>query len=109
MFIVILPSSPSSQAIDLVVLQEKMLAELSQAKGSDHTALQAKTNAALKRMREGGYGLCESCGSQIPLPRLMARPVVSNCLACQEVLEKKQIESPFYSEGRFFISTQRMA
>ncbi len=38
--------------------------------------------AALRRMDERRYGLCESCGQPIPYPRLRALPWVSTCRSC---------------------------
>jgi DnaK suppressor protein len=42
---------------------------------------------ALRRLGSGGYGVCESCGKPIALPRLRAVPATRFCLACQEVEE----------------------
>ncbi|NTW60937.1 MAG: RNA polymerase-binding protein DksA, partial [Nitrospirae bacterium] len=41
----------------------------------------------------GSYGICESCGGQIGLKRLEARPVTTLCIECkteQEENEKRQ-------------------
>ncbi len=43
---------------------------------------------ALIRMREGTFGKCAHCGSEIPLARLKAIPWAHNCLACQAELER---------------------
>lgn len=43
---------------------------------------------ALIRMREGTFGECDHCGSEIPLARLKAIPWARNCVACQEELER---------------------
>ena len=39
-------------------------------------------DAALRRIVEGRYGLCEACGGPIGLQRLRAIPEVRYCLAC---------------------------
>jgi RNA polymerase-binding protein DksA len=39
---------------------------------------------ALRRMDEGTYEKCTSCGNKIPLPRLRAIPWTSLCIECQE-------------------------
>jgi len=39
---------------------------------------------AKDRIREGTYGLCEECGSRIPLRRLQAMPTATLCVECQE-------------------------
>jgi RNA polymerase-binding transcription factor DksA len=36
-------------------------------------------------MDAGDYGICESCGEAIPLPRLKAVPYAKLCLQCQNV------------------------
>jgi DnaK suppressor protein len=38
--------------------------------------------AAVQRVHDGTYGVCESCGAQIPDGRLEARPVARTCVAC---------------------------
>jgi DnaK suppressor protein len=42
---------------------------------------------ALGRLGSGAYGICESCGKAIPLPRLRAMPAARFCLACQKAEE----------------------
>jgi RNA polymerase-binding transcription factor DksA len=39
---------------------------------------------ALRRVREGIYGRCERCGTDISLARLDAIPEVRMCLRCQQ-------------------------
>ena len=39
-------------------------------------------DAALRRIAEGRYGVCEVCGALIPAARLEARPVARTCLHC---------------------------
>lgn len=43
---------------------------------------------ALARIDDGSYGLCDSCGNEIPFSRLNARPEAPLCIACQTRLEK---------------------
>jgi DnaK suppressor protein len=50
----------------------------------DDLNLLRKIDYALKRLEQGTYDLCDSCGAVIPPERLMAKPSVSLCLACQE-------------------------
>jgi len=50
-----------------------------------------KMREAIKRMDDGVFGVCESCGGPISEKRLMARPVTTLCIECkmkQEKLEK---------------------
>ena len=42
-----------------------------------------KIQAALKRMDDGIYGICEECGEEISIPRLKARPVTRLCINCK--------------------------
>jgi DnaK suppressor protein len=42
---------------------------------------------ALKRIQEGVYGLCLSCGVPIPHERLHAEPQALRCVACQTTFE----------------------
>ena len=45
---------------------------------------------ALKRIQEGVYGLCLSCGVPIPHERLHAAPQALRCVACQSTFESTQ-------------------
>ncbi len=38
---------------------------------------------ALERVREGAYGVCESCGNRIPAARLKFQPSATRCVECQ--------------------------
>lgn len=38
--------------------------------------------AALERLDDGSYGVCERCGRAIPAARLEARPTARTCVAC---------------------------
>lgn len=39
-------------------------------------------DAALQRIQDGTYGVCETCGTRIPKLRLQAIPYASQCVAC---------------------------
>ena len=45
--------------------------------------------AALKRINEGRFGECITCGKTIDDERLEALPFAANCRRCQEKLESK--------------------
>jgi DnaK suppressor protein len=50
-----------------------------------------KIKKALERIENGTFGICESCGEEISIKRLKARPVTSHCIECkskEEALEK---------------------
>ncbi len=40
-------------------------------------------NAALAKIEDGTYGLCENCGEQIDPKRLEAFPMATLCMKCQ--------------------------
>lgn len=48
--------------------------------------LQALEDAA-KRLDTPDFGECEDCGAKIPAARLVANPVATRCVACQERYE----------------------
>ena len=43
---------------------------------------------AKRRLDAGAYGTCTSCGADIEVERLFARPGAPRCLACQRLHEK---------------------
>ena len=52
-----------------------------------------KIKKALDRIENETFGICESCGEDISLKRLKARPVTTQCIDCktkQEVEEKSR-------------------
>ncbi len=50
--------------------------------------LLAKIDAALAKIAEGEYGECISCGEDIGVKRLKARPVAELCIDCKSDQEK---------------------
>ena len=52
--------------------------------------LMNKIKDALERIEDGSFGICETCGDEIGIKRLHARPVATLCITCktkQEMLE----------------------
>jgi DnaK suppressor protein len=49
--------------------------------------------AALRRIQEGSFGLCEDCDEPISNKRLSAIPWATHCVACQEGLDRRRSES----------------
>lgn len=47
-----------------------------------------KIDGALEKISDGIYGTCESCGEEIGLKRLEARPVAELCIDCKAEQEK---------------------
>lgn len=44
--------------------------------------------AALRRVRDGEYGTCTDCGTEIGAARLEAYPTAKRCIVCQEKRER---------------------
>lgn len=44
--------------------------------------------AARERIKQGGYGICLDCGSDVGFERLKAFPAALRCIQCQERHEK---------------------
>ena len=49
--------------------------------GSERNALD-QIDGALKRIDDGSYGQCETCGGKIPKSRLEAIPYAAQCVPC---------------------------
>jgi len=45
---------------------------------------------ALKKIEDKKYGLCESCGQEIPFGRLEIRPQALLCISCKAKKEKEE-------------------
>ena len=54
--------------------------------GHDGNLLE-KIDLALDRIEAGTYGVCMSCGGEIPAARLEVKPSVSLCVNCQSMKE----------------------
>lgn len=49
-----------------------------------------RLHRALDRIKEGTYGECDGCGSDIGYARLSARTIAELCIACKEDEERKE-------------------
>ena len=49
-----------------------------------------KMQDAIKRIDDGVFGICESCGGPISEKRLTARPVTTDCIDCKTKQEKAE-------------------
>jgi DnaK suppressor protein len=47
--------------------------------------------AALRRVEDGSYGLCQDCGEPIDERRLFAIPATPYCTACQAIHERPAV------------------
>lgn len=52
-----------------------------------------KIDKTLEKLDEGEYGMCETCGEEIGMKRLVARPVTDLCIRCKE--EQERVEKGF--------------
>ena len=44
---------------------------------------------SLKRIKNGTYGLCDSCGEKINIERLKVKVFADYCISCREITEKE--------------------
>ena len=49
-----------------------------------------KIEAALEKIESRTYGICESCGCEIDIKRLEARPVTTLCIECKTEQEEEE-------------------
>lgn len=70
--------SRPAKAQSLVAYQRE-LHQLQQSLRSELNSCEA----ALQRIEQGTFGLCEICGEPIELNRLKADPLITRCLSCQ--------------------------
>jgi len=49
-----------------------------------------KIEKTMIRLREGEFGMCESCGGDIAIKRLQARPVTTLCIDCKHEQEQEE-------------------
>lgn len=49
-----------------------------------------KIEKTLEKIENGTYGICESCGVEIPIERLEARPVTDLCIECKTEQEEAE-------------------
>ncbi|MDH5649675.1 MAG: RNA polymerase-binding protein DksA [Gammaproteobacteria bacterium] len=49
-----------------------------------------KINEAVARINSGDYGYCESCGVEIGVQRLEARPTAEMCIDCKTLAEIRE-------------------
>ncbi len=49
-----------------------------------------KIQKAIKRIDDGDFGYCSSCGDDISIARLKARPMTTLCIACKSKQEEEE-------------------
>ena len=60
-----------------------------------------KITSALDRLEDGTFGICEECGEEIPLKRLMARPVTTLCIPGKKKQEAEERKRAITSPGAY--------
>jgi RNA polymerase-binding protein DksA len=65
-----------------------LIADLEQADLTRDLGEFRALDAARERLRDGSYGVCADCGSDIGFARLKAFPGAMRCIQCQERHEK---------------------
>ena len=56
--------------------------QMARASSRRRQAERGRIAAALKRIDDGDYGYCLSCGEMIPAPRLHIDPAAPQCVGC---------------------------
>ena len=85
---VIAPLTHAAQADDVPTAE--MISHTEEHLAEHEANLLHEIDTALGRLDAGGYGVCVSCGRDIPEARLLATPTVQTCVQCQERIEKEQ-------------------
>ena len=81
----------SGQAVsELMMEQDREIEALTLRLRSRESRLIRKIKSALERIDDRTYGICEVCGDNISIKRLLARPVTSKCIECKEGEEKME-------------------
>jgi len=88
-----LDGSNVGDSVDIAALEINQAAL--QKIGKREFYLLKKIDLALDKMVQGTYGECESCGEDIALARLMARPVAQLCIDCKT--EQENVERRYSS------------
>lgn len=80
------PTAATGDAADAAFDQqgEEMASQLAQVEAKELMQVEL----ALKRLKQGQYGLCDGCGGKIPVARLSALPYSTFCVKCQREAEK---------------------
>jgi DnaK suppressor protein len=82
-----LKAQNSGDVIDAALdsVQDEISSQLAEVESRELVRIEV----ALERMRNGQYGLCEACGTNIPMARLNALPYATCCIKCQREAERE--------------------
>ncbi len=82
------PSSGGSPVIEAMDGVQAAAARDAQARSRRILTARLRALAEAEvRLRDGNYGICETCGQAIPARRLAALPEARQCVACAEAAE----------------------
>jgi RNA polymerase-binding protein DksA len=65
-----------------------LLANVSLAEIDRHVAEIRDVDAARDRIKDGSYGICIDCSTEIVFERMLAHPTAKRCLPCQQLRER---------------------
>jgi RNA polymerase-binding transcription factor DksA len=65
-----------------LLLRREVLARAGQDRTEDPESELARIEAALRRIDEGSYGICDVCGSPIGAQMLLTNPAQTLCTRC---------------------------
>ena len=69
--------------VQLAALRDEAISDLDR-----ESRLLREVMAALERMQEGSYGMCERCDEEISPKRLNAVPWARHCVRCQDAVDR---------------------
>lgn len=84
-----LPSESNLSEIGDIASQEIDRSFLLRLRDRERKLLK-KIEKTLEKINNGTYGICEACGSEIPIERLEARPVTDLCIECKTEQEEAE-------------------
>lgn len=82
-------STPVADINDRATIEEEFALELRTR--DRERKLIGKIDKTLHLIEMGDYGYCKTCGIEISLQRLEARPTADQCIDCKTISEKKEI------------------
>ena len=71
-------------------IQANILIDLNNKLSTRNSAKLNQIEAALKRIEEGTYGVCQDCEDPIPEKRLLSNPYFQTCVSCAEEREAEE-------------------
>ncbi len=77
-----------SDPVDRASQEEELSLELREQ--DRERRLMRKIEESLEALKQGEYGYCESCGAEIGIRRLEARPTATQCIDCKTLDEIKE-------------------